>query len=62
MLDDSHVGGAFAPVGVQYLREAMLTAPAHADRLAAAITWLASADSAKVADIVLASDAGWSAI
>lgn len=35
---------------------------ATADQLAAAITWLASGDSANVTGIVLASDGGWSAL
>jgi NAD(P)-dependent dehydrogenase (short-subunit alcohol dehydrogenase family) len=35
---------------------------ASADQLAAAITWLASPDSANVTGIVLASDGGWSAM
>ena len=35
---------------------------ASADQLAAAITWLASPDSANVTGIVLASDGGWSAL
>lgn len=41
--------------------QAIMPAAAEAAKLAAAITWLASADSANVTGIVLASDGGWSA-
>lgn len=40
----------------------VLPPAATADQLAATITWLASADSANVTGVVLASDGGWSAI
>lgn len=44
------------------LMQAMIGSRASADQIAAAITWLASADSINVNGIVLASDGGWSAI
>lgn len=44
------------------LMSVVMPAPVEAAKLAAAITWLASADSANVNGIVLASDGGWSAI
>lgn len=42
--------------------QTMLPPLASAEQLAAAITWLASDDSANVTGVVLASDGGWSAI
>lgn len=42
--------------------QATLPAPALPDRLAAAITWLLSEDSANVNGAVLPSDGGWSAV
>jgi NAD(P)-dependent dehydrogenase (short-subunit alcohol dehydrogenase family) len=44
------------------LMQTVIPAPAEADRLAAAITWLASDDSANVNGVILPSDGGWSAI
>ncbi|MFC4222680.1 SDR family NAD(P)-dependent oxidoreductase [Lysinibacter cavernae] len=44
------------------LMQVVVPKPAEAERLAAAITWLASEDSANVNGVVLASDGGWSAI
>jgi len=41
---------------------ALVPTPATPEQLAAAITWLASDDSANVTGTVLASDGGWSAI
>jgi NAD(P)-dependent dehydrogenase (short-subunit alcohol dehydrogenase family) len=50
-------GGRLGPV-----LGAIVPPPATAEQLAAAITWLASDDSANVTGAVLASDGGWSAI
>jgi NAD(P)-dependent dehydrogenase (short-subunit alcohol dehydrogenase family) len=44
------------------LMQTVIPAPAEAERLAAAITWLASDDSANVNGVILPSDGGWSAI
>jgi NAD(P)-dependent dehydrogenase (short-subunit alcohol dehydrogenase family) len=50
-------GGVLGPVF-----QNLLPPVATPDQLAAAITWLASADSANVTGIVLPSDGGWSAL
>lgn len=42
--------------------QALMGVPVDVARIAAAITWLASADSANVNGTILASDGGWSAI
>ncbi|UCR88447.1 SDR family NAD(P)-dependent oxidoreductase [Mycetocola spongiae] len=44
------------------LMQVVVPTPASADKLAAAITWLASADSENVNGVILPSDGGWSAI
>ena len=44
------------------LMQVIIPGVATAEQLAAAITWLASDDSANVTGVVLASDGGWSAI
>jgi NAD(P)-dependent dehydrogenase (short-subunit alcohol dehydrogenase family) len=44
------------------LMQVIVPGVATAEQLAAAITWLASDDSANVTGVVLASDGGWSAI
>jgi NAD(P)-dependent dehydrogenase (short-subunit alcohol dehydrogenase family) len=44
------------------LMQTVIPAAAEAERLAAAITWLASDDSANVNGVILPSDGGWSAI
>ena len=44
------------------LMQVVIPGVATPEQLAAAITWLASDDSANVTGVVLASDGGWSAI
>ncbi|WP_405392337.1 SDR family oxidoreductase [Streptomyces sp. NBC_01102] len=52
----------FAAARVGPVMKATLPAPVLPDRLAAAITWLLSEDSANVNGAVLPSDGGWSAV
>ncbi|GAA3581907.1 SDR family NAD(P)-dependent oxidoreductase [Klugiella xanthotipulae] len=56
-MKSQHAAGVVGP-----LLQVVVPAPAEADRLAAAITWLASDDADNVNGQVLASDGGWSAI
>lgn len=44
------------------LMQVVIPAPAEAEKLAAAITWLGSDDSANINGVILPSDGGWSAI
>ncbi|RLP80203.1 SDR family NAD(P)-dependent oxidoreductase [Mycetocola lacteus] len=44
------------------IMQSVVPAPASSEELAAAITWLASGDSANINGVILASDGGWSAI
>lgn len=53
---------AFTAGVVGPLMQVVVPAPAEAERLAAAITWLGSADSANINGVILPSDGGWSAI
>jgi NAD(P)-dependent dehydrogenase (short-subunit alcohol dehydrogenase family) len=53
---------ALAAARVGPLFQTNLPPVAEPEQLAAAITWLASADAANVTGIVLASDGGWSAL
>lgn len=52
-----HAAGVLGP-----LLQSTVPAPAGADRIAAAITWLLSEDADNVNGVVLASDGGWSAL
>lgn len=52
----------FAATRLGPIMQAVVPAPAQADELAAAITWLLSEDSANVNGAILPSDGGWSAV
>ncbi|MEJ5946928.1 SDR family NAD(P)-dependent oxidoreductase [Pseudokineococcus basanitobsidens] len=59
---DAPMRSAQAAGVVGPLLQAVLTAPAQAEDLAASICWLLSDDAANVNGVVLASDGGWSAV
>ncbi len=52
----------FAASRLGPIMQTVIPAPAQADELAAAITWLLSDDSANVNGAILPSDGGWSAV